>query len=340
MISDALNTEGCALASTGGDWHAPLSEALRLAVPAGLPEQAGRAFTNIAGIYCEQRRFGEAERVYAEGVAYCEEHDIGTYATCLRGGRALALEQTGHWDEAAALGGQLLAIVASPVNRLNALLALDKIRARRADAGAWESLDEAAAAADGTGESQWIVLVRLARAEARWLEGKPELARAEAELACDAAADASSWDRGGVACWLRRCGLVILCKPCGSGIVSHRGGVAWAWRWNPAPSAAPRGWCRRVGVLVVVTSWFRRAARGRCRPLVACPSGRWPTRPGRAGEGAPCRLGAGRGVRFRVGPVFDRSRSAGSGVMTAVASVLSVMARMAMVPARPVTVVS
>ncbi|MET7353974.1 aldo/keto reductase, partial [Streptomyces mirabilis] len=27
---------------------------------------------------------------------------------------------------------------------------------------------------------------------------------------------------------------------------AHLGGEAWAWRWNPAPSAAPRGRCRLV----------------------------------------------------------------------------------------------
>ena len=206
VLSDALDTEGCALASTGGDWQTPLREARRLAVSAGLPEQAGRALTNLAGLFCEERRFAEAEQAYDEGIAYCEERDIGTYATCLRGGRALVLERTGRWDEAAAISDALLAIVASPVNRLNALLVLGTIRARRGDDGAWECLDEAAAGADGTGEPQWIIPARLARAEAYWLAGEPELARREAELACDAAADAIAWDRGAVACWLHRCG--------------------------------------------------------------------------------------------------------------------------------------
>ncbi len=213
VLSDALNTEGCALAGTGGDWQVPLREARRLAVSAGLPEQAGRALTNLAGLFCDERRFAEAEQAYDEGIAYCEERDIGTYATCLRGGRALVLEQTGRWDEAEVISEALLAIVASPVNRLNALLVLGSIRARRADDGAWECLDEAAAGADGTGEPQWIIPARLARAEAYWLAGQPELARREAELACDVAADAIPWDRGAVACWLRRCGSA--CTPPG-----------------------------------------------------------------------------------------------------------------------------
>jgi hypothetical protein len=43
---------------------------------------------------------------------------------------------------------------------------------------------------------------------------------------------------------------------------AHHGGVAWACRWKPAPSAAPRGRHRLAGVLIVVTPWFRLAARG------------------------------------------------------------------------------
>ena len=71
----------------------------------------------------------------------------------------------------------------------------------------WEYLDEAAAAADGTGEPQFIVPARLARAEAYWLAGQTGTARGrEAELAAAVVADAIPWDRGAVACWLRRCG--------------------------------------------------------------------------------------------------------------------------------------
>lgn len=219
VISDALNTEGCATADAGRDWQGLLDEALRIAVSAGLSQKAGRAFANLCEVHGEQRHFGAAEQVYAEGIAYCEEHDIGTFSTCLRGWRTFALEQTGRWDEAAELSGSMLAMVASPVNRLNPLLTLGKIRARRGDDSAWECLDEAAAAADGTGEPQWIASARLARAEAYWLAGKPELARREAGLACEVAADIISWDRGAVACWLRRLGAADtpqgeLAEPC------------------------------------------------------------------------------------------------------------------------------
>lgn len=205
VLSDALNTEGCSAATQGGDWATPMHRALEIALSERLQAQAGRAYANLHSIYCGQRRFGEAERCFADGIAYCDEHDIGTYSTCLRGERAGALEKMGRWEESASLSEELLTRSgASPVNRINPLTSLGKVRARQGAPGCWECLDEAAAAADGTGEPQHLVLVRLARAEAYWLEGKPDSAAREAELADDVCARGDAWDRGAVAVWLRR----------------------------------------------------------------------------------------------------------------------------------------
>jgi DNA-binding CsgD family transcriptional regulator/tetratricopeptide (TPR) repeat protein len=208
VLSDALNTLGCALALVDDDWRPPLQRALAIAVGAGLPEQSGRAFANLHSISCEHRRFAEAERYYADGFKYTDEHDIGVYVNCLRGSRVFMLEQTGLWDEAASIGGQLLATAASPINRIQSLVVLGQISARHGDDDAWQYLDEAAATADGSGELQWIVAARLGRAEAHWLAGDIARARAEAELAYAAAAATSLWDRGAATSWLRRCGLV------------------------------------------------------------------------------------------------------------------------------------
>ncbi len=211
VLSDALNTEGCSLAATGGDWTVPLNRALQIAVSASLDEQAGRAFANLHAVYCSERRYAEADRCFARGVVYCDDHDISTFALCLRGERTCTLEATGHWDQSVSLSEQLLRrIVVSTINRLNPLLSLGKIRARRGDASAWECLDEAAAAAEGSGEAEWNVSVRLARTEAYWLEGnlpaaESELGRAEGQAAaCDA------WQRGEVAVWRQR---LTSCRP-------------------------------------------------------------------------------------------------------------------------------
>ena len=103
VLSDALNTQGCSMAHTGGDWTGYLRRALDLALSAGLDEQAARAFKNLHSRYADHRRFAEAEPYFTDGVAYCDEHDLGSGAVFLRGERVAALERMGRWDEAAAL---------------------------------------------------------------------------------------------------------------------------------------------------------------------------------------------------------------------------------------------
>ncbi len=209
VLSEALNTHGCALADLGGEWTGPLKRALEIAVAEGLQEQAGRAFANLHVLYCSELRFTEAEPYFADGVAYCDESDIGTFGICLRGEHTATLEMLGRWDESAALSRELLTRSgASPVNRITPLTSLGKILARRGEPGAQEHLDEAMRSADGTTIPSHILRVRLARAEACWLQGRDADARREAELADDVSADSDPWERGMIAVWLRRTGSV------------------------------------------------------------------------------------------------------------------------------------
>ena len=206
VLSDALNTEGCVAATTGQEWTQPLSRALDIALTARLDEQAGRAYANFHATYCEQRRFAEGDRYFVDGIAHCQEHEIHTFATCLQGERAGMLEKSGRWDEAVAVLTELLdQATASPGNRLCALMRLGIIRARRAEPNVWGCLDEAAELADGTGEPQVIVPVRLARAEAFWLEDKHSSAERELEFAATASAAPT---RHAAAAEARRLGLV------------------------------------------------------------------------------------------------------------------------------------
>ncbi len=204
VVSDALNTKACATASSDGDWAPLMHRALSIAVTHGVEEQAGRAYANLYMLFCDERRFPEAERYFVDGLAYCTEHDIGTFATCLRGERTVTLERTGQWPQAEALGGHLLDQVASPINRINPLLSLGRIRARRGDPAAWKCLDEVATAAEGSGEPNWVAYARLARAEAAWLEGDAIRARHEIDRAGQFAAGCDRWLRGAIAVWQRR----------------------------------------------------------------------------------------------------------------------------------------
>jgi DNA-binding CsgD family transcriptional regulator/tetratricopeptide (TPR) repeat protein len=208
VLSEALNTEGSSAASKGlNDWHRPLRRALEVALAAGHEEQAGRAYANLCSIYSERLELAEANRYLDEGLAYCEEHGITTYATCLRGELANMLSRAGKWDDATALNTQLLDQVgSSPGHRLYLLMRVGLMRARRGEPGAWACLDEAAAVADEKEEPPYQVVVRLARAEAYWVADRPDDALREAELAGDVSANCFAWFRGAVAVWLRRTG--------------------------------------------------------------------------------------------------------------------------------------
>jgi DNA-binding CsgD family transcriptional regulator len=224
----------------------------------GLQEQAGRAFANLHVLYCGELRFTEAEPYFADGVAYCDEHDIGTFGICLRGEHTHTLEMLGRWDEAAALSRELLTrSQASPVNRISPLTSLGAILARRGEPGAQEHLDEAMRSADGTTIPSHILRVRLARAEACWLQGRDADARREAELADDVSADSDPWERGSIAVWLRRTGSV---RP-------PRGELAEPYRqqaagdWEQAASLWTQLGCRYEAALALLESGQEAALR-------------------------------------------------------------------------------
>jgi DNA-binding CsgD family transcriptional regulator/tetratricopeptide (TPR) repeat protein len=234
--SSALNTEGCATAIAGRDWVTPLERALEVALEHGCEEQAGRAYTNLHELYSSHARFAEGHRYYTEGIAYSDVHDMGTYARCLRGGYAVVLMRTGDWQQAEAIGRDLLDHCdPNSINRVNPLLCLGTIGVRRGAAGAVDLLDEFVAAAEGASAPEYIASARLARAEAYWLVGNVELARRQVELADDVASGCDNGLRGAVAAWLRRVGSERPAR--GEIIEPHRSEVAGDWSraaelWN------------------------------------------------------------------------------------------------------------
>ncbi|MFI5909657.1 LuxR C-terminal-related transcriptional regulator [Dactylosporangium sp. NPDC051541] len=242
IVSDTLNTESVARLMRGEEWLPLMHRALAVAIEHRHDEKAGRAYVNLYGMLCRARRFAEAEPIYHEAIAYCDEHDVDTYGTCLRGERASSLGRMGRWDEALAMSRFVLTRVeeASPVNRIYPLYCYATIRARRDEPGVWEALDEAAESADGNREPQWIIKARLGRAEAFWLEGRTAQARAEAERADDVCARADGWLRGWVATWLRRTGSArpprgVLAEPFQLEIDGDHVGAARSWEARPCP---------------------------------------------------------------------------------------------------------
>jgi DNA-binding CsgD family transcriptional regulator len=209
VLSDALNSEACAAHAAGQEqeWAPKIGQSLDIALAGQHDAAAGRAYGNAYALHVAERRFADGDRYYTDGVAYCDDRDLDTYGIFLRSERTTMLERTGRWDEAVALSTELLRRGGpSPNIRLCPLNRLGTILARRGSPGVWEHLDEAIVLADGSGEPQQIVPVRLARAEAHWLNGQRADAAHEAELADDIAAGNDAWERGAVAAWLRRTG--------------------------------------------------------------------------------------------------------------------------------------
>lgn len=181
MVSHALNQHGMIQVERGRDGTASVAQALEIALDAGLQESAGLAYVNLHERASRLNMFGEAERYYAEGMAYCEEHELSVYSVCMPGWRAITFGLLGRGSEAADISARMLDRQSmSPVNRLNPLRVLGGVRGRRGEAGAWDLLDEALALAEAGAEALWITAVRAVRAELRWISGQSDLAVAEA----------------------------------------------------------------------------------------------------------------------------------------------------------------
>ena len=250
VLASALDTEAGLVHSPGDDrWVPMLERALRIALDAGAIDQAGRAYSNLHAMMIEQRRLAESERYFGDGLAYCEEHDVPTYATCLRGWHANVLELAGRWDEAAALCTSILEITASPVNRLTSLVALGLIRARRGDPSAWQCLDEAIENARGTADPSWIAMAGLARTEARWLEGSLAAAGDELAAAYEAAMGEGGFVRGALAAWLARTGSALQPPPAERAAGPYA--LALAGRCEEAAGAWERLGCRYEAALAL-----------------------------------------------------------------------------------------
>jgi DNA-binding CsgD family transcriptional regulator len=250
VMAYVLNAVGLHLVEAGQGGMDEIEQSLRIAQEADLPEAVGRAYSSLMEAATKQHRFPDADRYYAEGLAYCERSELGVFSMCINGWRSRELLFLGRWDQAAEVATQKLSSPGiSPVNQLNHLCTLGIIRGRRGEDGAWELLDRALEYAEGVGEPAWIAPVRAARAELRWLEGKPDLGAAEAQAGYDrVGGHVDPWTSASLAIWLLRLGvrsgLPSLPEPYALEAVGDHGGAATAWQRisRPYDVALARAW--------------------------------------------------------------------------------------------------
>ncbi len=246
VISDLLNTRACTAAVRGEPWEEAMRESLDVARATRSHSQAGRAFANYQFMIGEERRWEEFDALSAEGLAYCEEHDIAVNSYCIRAGSAEAMLARGRWDEAVALAQPLVDLKASPVNIVGPLCVAGLVRARRDEPGGMQALDEAVELADQTGDYEWRVITKVPRAEAHLLAG--DLVSAQRDLETCLAPGLNEippTTMGSLALWARRAGLpapdlsgVELEEPVELGLAGRHQEAAAAWDEREMPYAA------------------------------------------------------------------------------------------------------
>ncbi len=215
-----------------------LERCLEMATSAGLDDHAGRVFLNFAWLAARLRRFGDAQAHVDAGLEFCGERGLDYWSVCLIAAGGWSQLALGRWADAA---DSALSALAHPrgsrVSNVLALTLQGLLRARRGEPDAWAPLDEALALAEPTGELQQIAPPVVARAEAAWLEGRPQAAAAliESTLALALAKGAHVGDR-------RARLLVASPRPARGEIAVPASALPFALELNGDPDAAAREW--------------------------------------------------------------------------------------------------
>ncbi len=208
----ALNNVGTALLfadRTGG--RARLEESLSLALMHGFHEHAARVYTNLSEYAVVFKDFALAERVLAEGIAFDTRHDLDAWTYYLVGCQAQLRMEQGRLREAETIARGVISLERlTLVMHLPALTVLGRVRVRLGgrrpdDAGGEALLQQALGEALATDESQRIVPVRLALAEAAWLAEDMNACREQLlQLAALNLGRFDRWELGELATWWRR----------------------------------------------------------------------------------------------------------------------------------------
>jgi DNA-binding CsgD family transcriptional regulator/tetratricopeptide (TPR) repeat protein len=191
--------------------RAPMERSLALALEHGYEEHVVRAYANLSADSFGRHDYAQAETWIEKGLAYCAEHDLGSWGHYLQGHRSRIRLARGDWDGVEEDATAVLRVTwEDTTNRTPALLVLGQVRARRGDPGAQSALDEARdVAMDATvlraGAMDNFVCIAAARAEWRWLQGDLAGCVAEAnEGLQQALKHPYPWYIGDVAIWLWR----------------------------------------------------------------------------------------------------------------------------------------
>jgi DNA-binding CsgD family transcriptional regulator len=169
-------------------------------------EHAGLMGAVICWTAAMHHDLDRAERYIADMVAFCADRDLGIFKMVAVGADALVGLHRGEWDQAGAAANDVLTRPGLPaLHRVLPLLTLALIHARRGEQPVASLLDDAARGFEP--DVLRLGAVWAARAEAAWLAGNDDTARAEAQralAACPSGAD--PWLVGQLQRWIHLLG--------------------------------------------------------------------------------------------------------------------------------------
>jgi len=184
-----------------------LKQTFALATERGLDIQTGRAYVFLSMAACRDRSLDRMASHVLPGLAFCEERDLVVWARMLLATKCWLEFERGAWDQAA----DTISLVLSQqctLSSLQARIVLGLLRARRGDPDPWTPLAEADRVAQEMAQLWWTAQVAAAKAEAAWLEGRPEkIASATEDAFALALRYGSPWPLGELARWRRRAGI-------------------------------------------------------------------------------------------------------------------------------------
>jgi ATP/maltotriose-dependent transcriptional regulator MalT len=186
----------------------PLERALEDARGHRLSQEAAHAMHNLALGSLVTGADDAAAGWIAAGLEYCDGLELDLWRLALLGLRVRHELDRGAWTAATTTAELVVAETRdSPEPRLQALLVLALVRARRGDPDTTPLLDEAATLVAGASDPAWHADLARARAEIAWLEGRPDGVRETTDRAFESAS-ASSWWLGELAYWRSKNGIV------------------------------------------------------------------------------------------------------------------------------------
>jgi DNA-binding CsgD family transcriptional regulator len=203
IVAHSLNNIGT-MRLLAGVADGALFESLALAERAGLEEHLGRAFIHLGWVMARTRSHHLAPQL-DRGVRVCADRGLEIWKLYVQAYRARNRLDRGDWDGALDDATEVLEYPRSaPLLRVMTLTVLGLIRARRGDPHRWAPLDEAQELLDGQPELQYGTPVAAARAEAAWLDGRPDTVDADTRAMFDRAQrQGVAWVAGELG-WLRR----------------------------------------------------------------------------------------------------------------------------------------